>query len=217
VFFLLSGSSGAGKTTLGIALPARVDRLAFHELGEFADSPWAGEPGWAYRRVPVERALARAREYERDGVDMLLTEGVVGELLAAPHAVEVEGIATCLVDCSDDERLRRLRLRDNGRVSDPHQLWEFLVWALWLRRHAADPQLFAGPIRGPDDGGWAWDRWTGWHADDPRWSSVVLDTTGETVEDSADRLAAWIEAQRRLRDEGELPLSGEWWRQPARD
>jgi hypothetical protein len=213
VFILLSGSSGAGKTTLGAALPARVDRLAFHELGEFADRPWAGEPGWAYRRIPVERALARAQEYERDGVDMLLTEGVAGELLAAPSAVEVEGIATCLVDCADDERVRRLRLRDNGRVSDPHQLWEFLVWALWLRRHAADPQLFADPIRGPEDGGWAWDRWTSWQAGDPRWSSLVLDTTTETVEQSLDRLAAWIEDQRGMRDWGELPLSGEWWRE----
>lgn len=145
-----------------------------------------------YRRIPVERALTRACEYERDGIDMVLTEGVVGELLAAPRATEVEGIATCLVDCTDDERLRRLRLRDDGRVSDPHQLWDFLVWALWLRRHAADPQLFAGPIRGPDDGGWAWDRWESWQQGDPRWSSFVLDTTCEPIDDSADRLAAWI-------------------------
>jgi predicted ATPase len=41
VFVLLSGSSGAGKTTLIAALPTRVDRLAFHELGEFAERPWA--------------------------------------------------------------------------------------------------------------------------------------------------------------------------------
>jgi hypothetical protein len=211
VLFLVSGSSGAGKSTLATAVARRVERLAVHELGEFAEQPWAGEPGWSYRRQPVERALARAGEYERDGIDMLLTEGVLGELLAAPSATEVEGIASCLLDCDDAERVRRLRARDNGHVGDAHQLWNFLVWALWLRRHADDPQLFAGPIRGDGDTTWAWERWEGWQTGDPRWTTFVLDTTGQSVPRSAEQLAAWVSEQRRLRDEGRLPLAGRWW------
>ena len=215
VLFLLSGASGSGKSTLASAVRDRVDDLTVHELGELADRPWHGEPGYVYRREPVERALARARECERSGVDLLFTEGVFGELLAAPSATEVDGIAACLVDCDDDERLRRLRARDDGRVGDPHELWDHLAWALWLRRHAIDPQTFSGPIRGDGDATWAWERWERWQAGDPRWTTFVLDTTDETVDVSADRLAAWVTEQRRLRAEGRLPLSGRWWDGPG--
>jgi hypothetical protein len=210
MLFLLSGSSGAGKTTLGRAVAERLEGLAFHELGEFADRPWAGEPGWAWRRVPLERALDRAREYQREGIDTLITEGVLGELLAAPSANTVDGIAPCLLDCSDEERLHRLRARDR-RAYEPRQFWDFLAWALWLRQHAVDPQLFAGPIRGDGDTTWGWERWETWQAGDPRWSTFVLDTTDVPVERSTEQLGGWVEERRRALREGRLPLSGEWW------
>ena len=210
MLFLVSGASGSGKTTLVHPLADRVSNLAVHELGEFADRPWEGEPGWQWRRDPLQRALERAWTYERDGIDMMLTEGVLGELLAAPTATELEGIAVCLVDCGDSERLDRLRRRSNGAGVSPHELWNHLVWALWLRRHAEDPRIFAGPIRGDDDGGWAWGRWSGWVRGDARWGAFVLDTTAEAIETSVGGMAAWVEAQRALRDAGELPLSGDW-------
>jgi hypothetical protein len=55
----------------------------------------------------------------------------------------------------------------------------------------------------------------GWQAGDPRWTTFVLDTTGEAVGISTDRLAAWITEQRRLRADGQLPLSGRWRDGPA--
>jgi CO dehydrogenase nickel-insertion accessory protein CooC1 len=57
-----------------------------------------------------------------NGGVLLLLSGASGsgkstlELLAAPSATEVDGIAACLVDCDEDERLRRLRARDGGDV-----------------------------------------------------------------------------------------------------
>jgi hypothetical protein len=214
VLFLLSGSSGAGKTTLARALDGRVADLAVHELGELAERRWErGAVSW--RRDLMEPWLDRVVAYEADGKDVLLTEVVLGEVLAAPSATRVDGIAACLVDCADDERLRRLRPRDDGHVGDAHQLWDFLAWALWLRRHSIDPQTYSGPIRGDGDATWAWERWERWQAGDSRWRTFVVDTTEEAVEVSADRLAAWITEQRRLRAEGALPLSGRWWDEPS--
>ena len=209
MLFLLSGASAAGKTTIASAVGGRVERLAVHELGEFSDQPWDGEPGWLWRRSPVERAVKRAHEYEREGTDMLLTEGVLGELLAAPSAVALNGIAPCLVDCNDGERLHRLRARESGE--DAHTLWNHLVWALWLRRHAEDPRLFRGPVVGDEDGGWAWDRWSTWRAGDPRWSTFVIDTSTDDVYMSAARLIEWIAECRGALGTGRLPLSGRWW------
>jgi hypothetical protein len=213
MLFILSGSSGSGKTTLARAVDGRVADLAVHELGELAERPWQrGDRSW--RRDLVEPWLERVVAYGAEGKDVLVTELVLGEVLAAPSATRVDGIAACLVDCDDDERLRRLRARDDGGIGDAHQVWDFLAWALWLRRHSIDPQTFTGPIRGGDTS-WAWRRWDRWRAGDPRWSTNVLDTTGESIDVSAGRLAAWITEQRRLRAEGRLPLSGRWWDEPT--
>ena len=211
MLFLLSGASAAGKTTSASRVRTRVEALAVHELGEFSDLPWQGKPGWLWRRQPLTRAIERAREYEREGVDMLLTEGVLGELLAAPDAVALDGIAPCLVDCIDAERLSRLRTREN-LGGDTHALWNHLVWALWLRRHAEDPQVFRGPIIGDDDGGWAWERWATWRSGDSRWSTHVIDTSTHDIDTSASQLHAWITASRRAAKAGRLPLSADWWR-----
>jgi hypothetical protein len=210
VLFLISGASASGKTTLAHPLASRLSGLAVHELGEFAGRAWNGEPGWMWRREPVARAVDRALAYETDGVDMVVTEGVLGELLASPRATELDGLACCLIDCDGPEQLRRLKRREHGVELDPHALWNHVVWGLWLRMHARDPQLFAGPIRGDDGGGWAWERWSDWREGERRWATFVLDTTDEPVEASIAQLTDWVGRQRALRDEGRLPLSGNW-------
>jgi hypothetical protein len=80
-----------------------------------------------------------------------VTEVVLGEVLAAPSAVEVDGIAACLLDCTDEERLRRIAERAPDEEYDPHTLWDFVAWGVWLRFHHADPRFFAGPIRSNAD------------------------------------------------------------------
>jgi hypothetical protein len=49
------------------------------------------------------------------------------------------------------------------------------------------------------DGSWpemVWDRWSAWTKDDPRWSTYLLDTTGQPVQRSVDALERWITANR---------------------
>ena len=209
MLFVLSGSSGSGKSTLARAFSGRVPRLVVSELGEIADEPWNGDRSdhW-WRRDLTERWLSNAAELESFGEDLLLTEAVLGEVLAAPSATRISGIAVCLVDCTDNERVRRIRAR--GEIDDV-ELQHFINWSDWLRGHCADPQFWADPIRADGDTTWYWSRWERWSAGDPRWSALQLDTTDEPVEGSIERLVAWIEEQRALGASGELPLSGRWW------
>jgi hypothetical protein len=191
------------------AISGRVPRLQVHELGEIADEPWSRDHSthW-WRRDLTERWLQLAVKLDEVGEDLLLTEGVLGEVLAAPSAERVSGVAACLVDCDDDERVRRIIAR--GEL-DSVELQHFVNWSVWLRGHAADPQYWAGPIRQDGDTTWHWHRWERWRPGDPRWSVHRIDTTSEPIERSADRLVEWLDQQRRLRAAGTLPLSGRWW------
>jgi hypothetical protein len=212
VLFLLSGSSGSGKSTLLDLIESRVGNLELHELGERAAEPWNGQPRW--RSDLTEQWLREAVDLETAGRDLLVTELVLGEVLAAPSAVELDGIAACLVDCTDEERLRRIADRAPEEEYDAHRLWDFVAWGVWLRFHHADPRFFAGPILGDADPAYRWKRWERWTAGDPRWRVFRLDTTGQTPQESAERLIGWIGEQRRQLESGTLPLSGRWWDQP---
>jgi hypothetical protein len=188
---------------------ARVARMEVRELGEIAAEPWdRNSSGLWWRRDLTERWIRRALELEADGVDLLVTELVLGEVLAAPSAMRVSGIAACLLHCADEERIRRLRAR--GEIDDT-ELQHFLNWSDWLVGHCADPQFWLDPILSDGDTTWSWERWRHWAAGDPRWSVLVIDTGEASVFDSATRLISWIEQQRERRAAGLLALSGRWW------
>jgi hypothetical protein len=209
MLFILSGSSGSGKTTLAREVMARVEEIDVREIGELADEPWNRDhSGLWWRRDLTERWIQRALERDEDGVDLFLTEAVLGEVLAAPSAVELSGIAACLVHCSKEERIRRIRARD---LDAEVELQHYLNWSEWLNGHCADPQFWREPILSDRDTTWHWSRWQGWRAGDPRWSVLRNDTTTEPVEASVTRLIGWIEQQRQHRAAGELALSGRWW------
>jgi hypothetical protein len=73
---------------------------------------------------------------------------------------------------------------------------DYLSWAEWMRRHAADPQWMPEIIvRG--DSEMHWERWRDWQAGDPRWSVNVVDTTARSLEQTVADLREWIEAERR--------------------
>ncbi|MEU9883498.1 hypothetical protein [Streptomyces phaeochromogenes] len=97
-------------------------------------------------------------------MDLLLSgNSPLGEVLAAPSAPLLNGIAVCLIDVADKDRRDRLATRDGGR-------WEqaapdaFCGWAAWRRGHARDPSFRPDVII---NGSWpemAWHRWTTWTA-----------------------------------------------------
>jgi broad specificity phosphatase PhoE len=72
----------------------------------------------------------------------------------------------------------------------------FLARADWHRHHADDPTYRPEILTTQAWAPMMWDRWAGWGPDDPRWRVEIIDTTGLTVAESADRVRAWIETVR---------------------
>ncbi|MFG2133053.1 hypothetical protein ACGFNV_35405 [Streptomyces sp. NPDC048751] len=105
-------------------------------------------------------------------------------------------------------------MRDSGR-SDAQAIDTFLGWAAWHRKHAEDPRPRPDVII---DDSWpetAWHRWTGWTADDRRWSTPVLNTTDRPVAESVDQVEQWVTEQRDGFRSGRLTLSRGWSAQTA--
>jgi hypothetical protein len=136
--------------------------------------------GW--RRRANEEWARRAIQYQSQALDLLLTgQSPLGEVLATPSAIELNGIAVCLVDVEDDLRRVRLRLRDGSEwSSDQEQALE--NWAAWHRDHASDPRHQPEVIVDDGDDSVCWERWTGWSAGDHRWRTSVIDTSSGTVD-----------------------------------
>ena len=188
----VAGSSCSGKTTTARAC-AGLDRLVVHDFDEIG-VPSTADVVW--RQRSLEHWLRRALDHQRRGLDVLLLgQSPLGEVLAAPSAVRLDGIAACLVDVDDEERLRRLDARDPGRWPAAARQ-AFVNWAQWHRGHAADPQHRPEVLTA---GGWeemVWQRWRDWRRGDPRWTVSVINTGGRTVEESSADLVAWVEAAR---------------------
>jgi hypothetical protein len=196
VLFLVFGSSASGKTTALDVLRLRPpERLAIHDFDEI------GIPSGATKRFRHEanaRWVRRALEYQHAGVDVLLAgQTSYGELLATPSANRLDALAACLLDCRDEVRADRLHARgpewwsrSSGSLSD------YLAWAEWMRRHAADPRHLPEVLSEDGSQPMRWERWSGWLPGDPRWRVRVLDSSSRSVEQVAAELRAWIAEER---------------------
>jgi hypothetical protein len=164
LLFLVSGSSGSGKSAVGRLLAGRIERLT---LLDFDDLPRPAEPTPERWAMLLEQLVQRAVEVQAEGRDSLLLGWTpLGELLGTPSATSLDGVAACLLDCDEAERRRRLELRsaDGWPEPTPAEVGEFLRFADWLR------------------------------ADYEGRDSLIVDTTDLTVEEVADRLECWIRA-----------------------
>ncbi|OIJ68435.1 hypothetical protein [Streptomyces mangrovisoli] len=203
----LTGSSCSGKSAIARALAARLDRLVVHDFDEVG-VPDDADRVWRHRTT--EMWLCRALEYQRRGLDLLLTgQSPLGEILAVPSAPLLEGIAVCLVDVSDQVRRRRLTERDPGRWDAP-AVEAFLGWADWHRKHAQDPRHRPDAITDDSWSEMVWGRWTDWTATDRRWSTEVIDTTDRSLADSTDQVELWAVNQREALRSGRLGLTRGW-------
>jgi hypothetical protein len=208
VLFLLFGSSAAGKTFALDALNGRVAGLAIHDFDEIG-VPAGANTGWRHRAI--EQWVSRALDYQAEGTDLLLAgQTPFGELLAAPSASRLNAISACLIDCDDETRVARLRARGHGWLEQTGgDLQDYLNWAAWMREHAVDPSSRTEVIRHEATlNEMRWTRWSDWRAGDPRWRVRTIDTSALPVENVADELVEWIDAERALFRSGAHPLAG---------
>ncbi|EST26946.1 hypothetical protein [Streptomyces roseochromogenus] len=207
MLFMLTGSSCSGKTTLAYATAGQLGKIAVHDSDELG-VPEGANRHWRHRMT--EQWVRRALDYQDRGIDLLLSgQSPLGELLAAPSAPLLDGIAVCLVDVAPPVRRARLAERDPGRWNT-QAIDAYLRWAAWHRKHALDPSHRPDVII---EDGWpemAWHRWTGWHSDDPRWCTQLLDTTDHSVPESVAHVEQWITEQRDAHQAGRLPLRHGW-------
>jgi hypothetical protein len=208
VLFLLFGSSGAGKTAAINGLRGRIAKLAIHDFDEIGVPPDANA-AWRQRANGIW--LKRALDYQHRGVDLLLAgQSPFGEILAAPLATELDGLSACLLDCDDETRMTRIRVRGRRWLARvPGELQDYFNWAEWMRRHAVDPSWRQEIVRDGGAEGMRWERWAGWQEGDPRWRILVIDTSGHPIGAVIDDLTSWIARERELLASGRHPLAAD--------
>jgi hypothetical protein len=186
VLLLVSGASGAGKSTAR-ALIARelAPTTECVELGDVVAVPPI--PTLAWRQRATEAVVRRAVQLQAGGRHLLLAGDPVaaGEVVASPSADRLDGIAVCLLDV--DEKAQTTRL--SARGDDPELFVHHVAFASWMRAHARDPGHMPEVLR---DGGWdamRWERVT--DRGDGSWETFVLDTSRRTADDVATEVADW--------------------------
>ena len=135
MLLLLTGSSGAGKSTVRrlIARELAPDTECV-ELGHVVSFPPV--PTIAWRQAATEAVVQRALALKAEGRHLLLAGDPVaaGEVVAAPSADKLDACAACLLDVDPDVQAARLAQRGD----DPRLLADHIAFADWMRGHAKD-------------------------------------------------------------------------------
>ena len=106
----------------------------------------------------------------------------------------LDGIAACLLDCDDYERIQRIRGRGRGTEAATQ---DTLSWAAWMRMHARDPQWRPDVITNGGLSAMRWERWRDWQAGDPRWRTHRIDTSAGNLAQTVEHVAMWISREQK--------------------
>lgn len=184
----VSGASGVGKSTVLEALQRSgelgpgVTCVEFDSIGvpDGADTAW--------RHGATEEWVRFAIEEQDAGRHVLLAGQVPpGELVAAPSADRLDGIAVCVLHSSPE--VQEARLVGRGERAD--SLFHHLRFGAWFGAHARDPQHAPEVVRVETSTPMVWERWEHLKSGDPRWPVSVIDTDELSSADVAAQVAAW--------------------------
>lgn len=185
VLLLITGASGAGKSSVrGVIGPQLSPMVECVELRDVAHVPLS--PTVAWRQRAAEAVVRRGLELQQSGRDLLLSGDPVaaGEIVAAPSATALDGLAFCLLDVSPEVQAERLVARGDDPTLLPHHQ----AFAEWMRRHAEDPLHMPQVLR---SGGWEQMRWERLARVTRTWRTHVIDTTHMTRREVAAAVLDW--------------------------
>jgi hypothetical protein len=183
VLLLISGASGAGKTSVREAIACDLaPDIESVELRHLDTVP--ATPDVAWRQRMAEHAVVRSRDLAAQGRHLLLAGDPVapGEVLAAPSATSVD-IAVCLLDVAEEAQRERLRRRGDPEALLPRHA----AYADWLRRHARDPAHMPHVLT---TGGWDGMQWSRLTA--LPWHITVIDSSAVSIAEAGRAALQWV-------------------------
>ena len=188
MFFLVTGASGVGKSTVRKLLePQLAGQVAACELATLGLTP---EWTLRWRHQAVEQVVQLALEHQKAGTHFLLCGDPVapGELYAAPGADKLDSIQVCLLDVSPERQTERLTRRGDPADLIPHHI----AFADWMRHHVQDHRYRPEVII---NAGWEemrWHVWTGPEITTVPWTSRIINTTHLSSTEVASEVLSWI-------------------------
>ena len=178
MLFVVSGAAASGKSGTVYYLKTDMENLEVHD-----DCEMPANTGTERRRIN-EKWIQLALKAQEEGRDFLIAgQAPLGEYLACPSAVKLNGIKGCLLDCSDKVRVERYLARP--QFPEWPLGMDTLCWAVFHTMHALDPQWEQRVIVDPEMPDWKWEHWTKLQKGDPRWDILTIDTTSNTMVETA--------------------------------
>jgi len=183
MLIFVTGASGSGKTAV---IPGLTEKFPEYAVHDFDEREQPSDADTRSRQEQTEYWINKSIENQHLGQDTIICGGAVyGEILACPSISQIEGLAVCLLDCTDTERIRRMQ--EYG--STPTM--KILTWAAWLRIHAVDltwcPEVITE--QGYDLMRWHWQAWA---QDDKRWQVTIIDTSDKKIRQIVGEVAKWV-------------------------
>lgn len=188
MFLLVTGASGAGKsTTRQLIADQLAPGIECVELGHLATIPPV--PTVAWRQRATEAAVQRAVALQRDGRHLLLAGDPVaaGEVVAAPSADRLNAIAVCLLDVDAETQAARLAQRGD----DPRLFVHHRAFAAWMRAHARDPRHMLHVLSTNAWDAMRWQRLSGIDPAHGEWAMHVIDSSERSPHEVARQIRAW--------------------------
>jgi energy-coupling factor transporter ATP-binding protein EcfA2 len=185
MFLLVTGASGAGKSTARRAVAQQLSpEVACIELHDLVSIPRL--PNIAWRQQATEQVVQRALELQAQGRHLMLSGDPVaaGEVIATPSAVGLEGVAVCLLDVDRSTQAGRL----SARGDDPRLLADHQAFADWMREHARDPRHMPHVL---SNGGWEAMDWERCTRLERGWGTHVVDTSSRSTDEVAAAVVDW--------------------------